>query len=287
MLALCLLLASNLTDFPAAPVPDQLALGKQLAVKMPRMKPEDILKGSTKRNELESVLGKDRITIGKWSNGYTQQDTEWIVWLSPGLMSRWLGFLDGREYWPSNELEKRWNLVRARLDGKLCFVVFLAAYPKLATLITSDEEPAKPDDIDAVRFVLTSGGQHSDMQSLLLARKRSSERFDFRNFKWWLELDLGNILAPEFDHEPSHRAMYETGDFHGAWYVVWIDQPQLADSGFQVRALSKNKERVATFGKPSKSDISKASKKPRGRQSNESSSPPSSIAAHSGSEAHK
>ena len=88
---------------------DQVALGRSMATKQPLLKLADLFRSPEPRSSINRIWGEDRQTIGLWSNGYVKVPVEHVVWLSPSLVSRWLGFLSAREYWSDGELESRWT----------------------------------------------------------------------------------------------------------------------------------------------------------------------------------
>ncbi len=239
-------------EFPAQPIPAEVRRGAELAQKRTNELLRDV-SGARNRRSVECVFSGDRVAIGRWSNGYSKQSVEWAIRLSPGLMSRWLGFLQAREYWGDDELLSRWNAVRARLDGRLTFVVQLAAFPKLPTLDVGDPAEPRPEEVDDVRFVLTGQPAPHPMRALRLARWQARERSPLRDYKWWLDLDLGCALAPEFERDQAQPPS-PFGDYHMAWYVVWTDERIDVGKALELRVLCRRKERTARFSLPRDAD---------------------------------
>src|SRR5689334_4109662 len=76
---------------------------------------------------IERTLMEDRQAIGYWFDGRVRKDVEEAIWVSPTMVSRWLGYLQAKERWPKLELLNRWAALRDQLDGSLTFVVRLTA----------------------------------------------------------------------------------------------------------------------------------------------------------------
>ncbi|MCH8978247.1 MAG: hypothetical protein IH945_03265 [Armatimonadetes bacterium] len=190
------------------------------------------------------VWRSDRQDIGWWSNGYEKKAVEHVTWLSPDLVSRWLGFLQAREYWPEEELLDRWDRIAAALGGSRTFVVELSAFPKLPTYEIGDYRRTTPEEIDNVRFVYTSGGRAMPMPAVRLAARQSRRRSDLEGFAWWQLLEFGGDLTGEFEAAVPEWPL-PLGDYYRSWYLVSIEDP--GDDSFEVRVLSRRKERVARF----------------------------------------
>jgi hypothetical protein len=239
--ALALLVAT----FPDAPLADQVALGRSLATKEPLLRLSDLFRSPEPRSSISRIWGEDRQTIGLWSNGYVKVPVEHVVWISPSLVSRWLGFLSAREYWQEEELQTRWTSVAKVVGERRFFIVQLSAYPKIPTYEIGDYERTTPEEIENVRFVYTSGGGSQRMEAVRIAQWQSRRRVDLEDFPWWQHTELGSALTGEFELA-SDEAPLPIGDYYRAWYAVWVTGAK--DEAFEVRALSRRKERVAKFG---------------------------------------
>lgn len=239
VLAAALLLAS----LPEAPIADQVAIGRKVAVTEPRLSFKDLFRSPEPRSRVTQVLGNDKVNVGWWSNGYTKVPVEHVVWLSPGLVSRWLGFLEAREYWKEGELERRWEAVSTAFGNRRAFVVQLTAYPKLPTYGVGEYERTTPEEIENVRFVYTSGEQSERMEAMRIAQWQSRDREDLEEFPWWQFVTFGDAFVGEFE-KYAYSEPLPLGDYHRAWYLVWASGD---DATFEVRVLSRRKERVAKF----------------------------------------
>lgn len=238
--ALALLVAA----FPEAPLADQVALGRKIANAEPRFSLNDLVRPQIPRATFGKVWGADRQAIGWWSNGYVKLPAEDAVWVSPALVSRWLGFLSAREYWEEGELESRWKTISQAIGDRRLFIVQLTAFPKMPSYGISDYERTTPEEIENVRFVYSSGVKSVRMEAERLAQWQSRDRRDLDNFSWWQRLEFGPALTGEFE-KSSFDEPLPLGDYYRAWYAVWVSGAE--EPAFEVRVLSRRKERVAKF----------------------------------------
>ncbi len=244
MLCALALYAASLAGFPEAPLADQVALGRKIARTEPRLSPNDLFRSQIPRASFRKVWGADRQPIGWWSNGYVKVAAEDAVWVSPALVSRWLGFLAGREYWEDGELESRWKSIASAIGDRRLFVVQLTAYPKMPAYGMSEYERTTPEEIENVRFVYTSGDKSVRMEAERIAQLQSRRRDDLEDFPWWQRLAIGRALTGEFEGSSLEEPL-PLGDYYRAWYAVWVTGA--AEPAFEVRVLSHRKERVAKF----------------------------------------
>jgi hypothetical protein len=243
MLCALALLASA---FPGSPLADQVALGRSLALREPTLKLEDLFRSPEPRSALSAIWGDDLQAVGLWSNGYRKVAVEDVLWLSPGLVSRWLGFLSAREHWEDGVLDSRWARIAAEVGDRRMFLVKLSAFPKMPTYGIGDVERATTEEIENVRFVYTADGRTERMEAERIAQWQSRERSALEDFPWWQYVTFGRQLQGEFEL-PAREEPLPFGDYHRAWYLVWVTGVE--DARFEVRVLSRRKERVAEFGR--------------------------------------
>jgi hypothetical protein len=86
------------------------------------------------------------------------------------------------------------------------------------------------------------------MQAQLLAQWQSRDRRELEAFPWWQYVSFGQPMIGEFERNAPEPPL-PLGDYHRAWYLVWI--PGDTAASIEVRVLSRRKERVAAF-KPSR-----------------------------------
>lgn len=273
---------SGRPQFPAEPIPEHLEHGRTLGRSKPKTSSRDLFSSPAPRTSFETIWKSDRQAIGWWSNGYSQQPVEHAIWLSPELMSRWLGFLQAREYWSDDELSERWEALRERFTGSYTFIIQLTAFPKLPTYGVGDYVRTTPEELLDVRFVMTSRSTSLALEARQLEFWQSRNRDALESFRWWHSLEIGWALTGEFD-SPSEPPFLSVGDYYRAWYLVSIDTAPKFER-FEIRTLSRRKERVATFEfsiASASADASEGSRKPRARRSSGFSFLPPSISARS------
>ncbi len=253
--------------FGPVPLPEQVAEGKRLYAQG---------KG------IERTLKDSRSVIGVWFDGRVKDDVESIIWVSPGMASRWLGYLEAQSKWPKSETQRRWDAIRGQVRGRLCFVIRLSAMPRLVGLDMESEGKPTTVDIDNPSFRLTSGPGYSfprnkmldrflrttktpsypqtlsitlplpdpvaPVESFELAHWQSRDRFRLDRYQWYQDLPLAiSFLKPgqEIELDPG----YGLGDYGSKWFWVSFDPAQLhaCAGGFEVWIATANKERVGSF----------------------------------------
>jgi len=127
-------------DFPELPPAPQIALGRAV-----------YRRGAG----IDRTLFEDRATLGTWFDGRIRRAVDTATWVSPSLVARWYGYLAERDGWSDEVIARRWADSRKRLDGRLTYVVRLAAFPRLDPLEFGIGAPPRPETIKGVRFRLS------------------------------------------------------------------------------------------------------------------------------------
>jgi hypothetical protein len=227
---------------------------------------------------IDRLWQDDRQAIGFWFDGMRKQDVEEAIWLSPALLSRWVGYRAAQEKWTPEQSQQRWDALRQTMDGRAYIVVRLAAYPKRDILNPEDAEPISTRDLDQVRFMVTVDGaaipspkKRSDVPLALPVRSarsgpnfavdeapiagqtigyvRTGDRGDIARFPWYLALDELQPVWSEFENGLQYYRTRGGSDFAAKWTLIVVDFSgrQMPKSQFELRVLSANKERTATF----------------------------------------
>lgn len=167
----------------------------------------------------QSVIGPNRVTVGRWFNGTRHVPVETVTWISPGLVARWLGYLARLERWKNGELQRRWDLYRLDAQGRPLFFVALSAYPKQSLLDLTDESPADTQwlALDSARIMRRSGPIDGELQPI--ARWRARERAVIEAFEWWQNPAWAEWARP-VRIAAGEAPLFELGDWYGAWYAV-------------------------------------------------------------------
>lgn len=226
---------------------------------------------------------EDRQSVGTWSDGLRKRDVEEVIWLSPALMSRWVGYLDALEKWPVGERQRRWEGIRAALDGSMSFAVRLSAFPKkdwhegdyaaradesalspLRFRLTLDGMtiPRRPDTL----FTIVTGRYESpanwDLRELeigvcRLADRAARDRNALEQFPWHQLTPLAEWVTPEFEPRLDQAESIRLGDYRSMW--LWVEarlDPNLMPRNqFELRIFSARRERIATFAFGPRADV--------------------------------
>ena len=261
---LALALLPKPVDFPAAPIPSEIDAGVRTYA---------LGKG------LDRLYQDDRRVVGIWFDGRQHRDADQVLWISPSLVSRWLGYLEAKEKWPAGELESRWASLRKSLGGRMTFVVRLCSMPKMDVLEGEIGSPADPCEIKDVRFLWTSSksslpdapdrmmirvpgaeihapefgkrapaGLNADPAVYMISERRSDDAGKVLQEDWWMQVPFFEPLQPEFGKECLDEMMF-CGDFHCRTYLVslYVPSEPIESNRFELRIFSPRKERVARF----------------------------------------
>lgn len=228
---------------------------------------------------LDRVLQDSKRVLTTRTVHFRVEELEQVIWLSPALVSRWLGYLWALEKWPDGELERRWGALRGALDGRLTFVVQLAKYP-------SGERTPDPlamlelgGPFSGAEFLFTAGGSElplapgpsgafglsrepkggnlapwdatvfrREMRSGALAEIVSRDPIRTSDVAWIGYSPFGQLLSPVAGEELP-MPLAPLGDYAKAWFLVQTPVPEsiyvLGD--MQVRVLGLGREKVAGY----------------------------------------
>lgn len=234
--------------FGDEPIADQVEIGKRIAGKFDQDQWErqlNIPPTSAKRTDIVEILGDDRKAIGQWSEGVRKLDVEWVVRLSPELMSRWFGYLSLREAWPEGELERRWGSVRQELGNKPVYILVLSAFPKKELFGLGETVSPTTDEMTNVRIVFEQGGRNIETMSYEIWDQRAETRSELDSVPWWQFTRLKPELTSMFEtgYEPP---IVQRGDYYRNWRWV-VPTTDLAEGDVILKVLSKRKVRFAKF----------------------------------------
>jgi len=219
--------------FPLVPIRDQIEIGARTA---------------RAGKGLERLYMENRRVVGTWFDGRVQVPIEQVVWVNARLVGRWLGYLQEREGWPSGELLDRWLSLRRHLEGRLAFLIQVAAFPRADFLDLTPYTPAHPELPEPIRAVLHVGSARFEAPVEEMTTWKAYDRAKFRHYRWWLDTPIGRELAPEFEREPFD-AGYPIGNYAMRWLWCEIETPPALfwARRFQLRLVSRSKVRLASF----------------------------------------
>lgn len=228
---------------------------------------------------LDRVLQDDKAVLRTRLVRLSTEEIERVVWLSPSLVSRWLGYLWALEKWPDGELERRWKDLQGSLDGRLTYVVELASYPRDKGP-RSLEAAFQPDSTwEGLEFLLTADGSQLPMApgpSGLLGLSRAPrggeaapgthqalriephvsrfasitarEPIRLSGLAWVSQTPLAPWLEPKSGSGWA-EPLAPLGEYEKAWFLVQAPAPAGIHGygDLQVRVLSRQPERCASF----------------------------------------
>jgi len=228
-----------------------------------------------RKRGVERVFQEDRATIGWWFDGSKKKDVDDVIWLSPSLISRWLGYLNAKEKWSQDELQRRWEALSQILNGRMTFVVEAYALPKQSFFEITDDGPSKPATATNLRFsvshLTTAPGDHREGKPglklkeapLTLLTPEVSPLATFRGYsldavnKWdWFALDRRfELLTPEFSGPKPTPYDGIVGDYLRVIYIVQVAVPEepIEAKQIELRVFAPGKEPVARFNLTAKS----------------------------------
>lgn len=252
-------------DFPATPIAGQLDEG----VRVYRY-----------GRGLDRLYQADRQSTGTWFDGKRKQGVDYVLWLSPSLISRWLGYLEAKEKWPSGELERRWERIRQDLGGRMTFIVRSCSMPRIDALEGEIAQPAPTLDAASIRFLWTSspsplpsvaarlpmvglirGGEPAldssrrvppglriEPSVCLVGERWSRLASEVLREDWWQRVPFGEPLRPELD-SPDSGYRLPLGEFYSATHLVTLPLPATGweSPEFELRTFRPGKEQVARF----------------------------------------
>lgn len=214
--------------------------------------------------------------IGTWFDGSAKRDVEEAIWISPRLLSRWIGYAGAREKWTLEERRVRWEMARRVAQEKAIVVVRIASYPKVDPLAPDEENRPDLRDFERLRILFTADGREIpvrqrwegtapfvqrrippsdwDVQAVEagagpIADLRSRNRAEVERFPWHQLTPFVEAFSPTFPEEfpPSWGGYF--GNYRAKW--IWVEADfasrQWPRRQFEVRILSPRKERTAVF----------------------------------------
>lgn len=229
-----------------------MALGNEPRYAFPLVPPRSqIARGASVARAgkgLERLFEENRRVVGTWFDGRVRVPVEQVVWVNANLVARWLGYLQEREGWPHGELLGRWLSARRCLEGRLAFVVQVAAFPRAGFLDLAPYTPANPELPEPMRAVLVVGPYRIEASLREMATWKVYDRAEFRRYRWWLDTPIGQELAPEFERERWEPG-YPIGGYAMRWLWCEVETPASLfwSRRFDLRLVARSKVRLASF----------------------------------------
>ena len=196
-----------------------------------------------KKRPIDATIRRESVSLGKWSDGKRLQNVESVIWLSPDLLGRWLGYLKAKEFWTDEQLGQRWLKLRAQTTGKLIFVVQIASLEKQDPYEMGDL--TRPDDrgIENVQLRWTSGSTVLPATEQFRAEFYSRNPFELLKTDWFATYAGFEAIRPADTKfvEPE----YPLGWNRKMFIVTTIDISAVAPGNrrIELTVLSKGKTR--------------------------------------------
>jgi hypothetical protein len=245
-------------EFPTEPISSELLRGEKIYYQ---------------HKGIERTLLEDRVAVGKWFDGKVKRDTDQVIWLSPSMVSRWLGYLNAKEKWSGSELLERWKRTARSLEGRLTFVAEFFALPKREDILELTESgPSKPETALELRFLLTNlapnrGDLAQHLEGKIGQSKHQSpldralpevvpiaifKGYDIDSITRWPWNRLSPLFAPLCLSLPLRApSAYDgvVGDHLRAVYLIQanLSAESIGPSGFELRIFAPGKDLVARF----------------------------------------
>lgn len=239
------------TAFPSEPITSEVELGRKIGMRHDMDDWEykiGRIPATAELAKIEEVYRDDRIVLGTWNEGIRDLDVEWAIRLSPPLMSRWCGFLEARELWPTNEINTRWNSITSGLGRKPVYVIVLSAFPKKTTFGLGDDQKPTLDEIEDVKIVFETNGRMVESSSFEIYRQRAKTRSELDQVPWWTFTRLSNDLTQKFE-KPFEPPIIQRGNYYRIWRWV-TPNDDLGTGPVTIKIASRRKICSATFGPP-------------------------------------
>jgi hypothetical protein len=164
------------------------------------------------RTELDA-----RVVIGKWFNGESTQTVEEAIFITPGFLSRWLGYQQAAGT-PSEETQSAWIKCSGQFSNKSIVVIRLARLCTVDFIDGDIDNSAKPDCLDNVTFQIRQAAKpwipvkYRTVQDIQQRRPEEvlKERWDeiLAKFTAWPSKPTENDLIPDIRWGLNRRVTY-------------------------------------------------------------------------------
>lgn len=186
-----------------------------------------------------------RVVIGQWFDGDRKQTVEEAVFITPGLLGRWLGYMQAAGT-SQEAVDKYWADCSSMFAGKTTVIVRLARLSAIDMIDGDLDNSAKPDALDNVQLFLHTVGspwqavKYRAVQDILQRRPEEvlKETWDqlLPKFTPWPGKATENDLNPEVRWGLNRRVSY----------LAEIDKLP-AGSKCELKIVEKDRTRVIPF----------------------------------------
>ena len=201
-----------------------------------------------KKKGIDRTEKDARVVIGQWFDGERLRPVEEAVFVTPGLLSRWLGYQLSSGTTP-DDVQATWNKCSGQFSGKTVTVIRLARLCAVDMIDGDVDNSAKPDALDNVKIQIrqtTKSWQpvtYRVVQDILQRRPEEvlKETWDqiLSKFTCWPSTPTENDLNPDIRWGLNRR-------------VTLIAETAKLDAGSkcELKIVEKDRTRVIPFNYP-------------------------------------
>ena len=189
-----------------------------------------------------------RIVVGKWFDGEHIQPVEEVIFVTPGLLSRWLGY---QQYagTPYDEIKSSWKQCSSQFSTKSIALIRLARLCTVDMVDGDVDNSAKPSALDSIKIQMhqvNKPWQEIPFRTVQDIQRRRPEEvlketWDqiLAKFTAWPSKATENELIPEIKWGLNRRVS------------LIADTPTLdAGSKCELKIIEKDRTRVIPFNYP-------------------------------------
>ena len=201
-----------------------------------------------KKKGIDRTEKDARIVIGKWFDGDRLQPVEEAVFVTPGLLSRWLGYQQASGTSPE-DVKSSWLKCSSQFSNKVVTLIRLARLCTVDMVDGDVDSSAKPAALDSIKIQIRQIGKpweaitYRTVQDILERRPEDvlKETWDqiLAKFTAWPSQATENDLNPEIRWGLNRRVS------------LIADTPTLgAGSKCEMKIVDKERTRVIPFNYP-------------------------------------
>lgn len=148
-MAFVALLLAAVFDFDKAPIAKDVELGKKVFAQ---------------HQGIDRTQKDARAVIGQWFDGDRTRVVEEVDFLTPGLLSRWLGYQTATGV-PKSQIDSAWEHCSQQLNGRSLALIRLARLCKVDYIDGEVDGSGKPEALDQVQvFMREVGGEWQEVK---------------------------------------------------------------------------------------------------------------------------
>ena len=189
-----------------------------------------------------------RVVIGQWFDGERTQTVEEAIFITPGFLSRWLGYMQAAGT-SQDDVDKHWANCTPMFAEKTTVIIRLARLCTVDMIDGDVDNSAKPDALDNVQIFIHPVGspwqpvKYRTVQDILQRRPEEvlKETWDqiMPKFSPWPGKATENDLNPEIRWGLNRRVSY-----------MAETEKLPAGSKCELKIVEKDRTRVIPFNYP-------------------------------------